>query len=251
VDSFFYVITHNHQALAIRTYKTANDTFLNILTNDDLLRLPYGEVRIAFFSARNTFVPTRLYNPNEKQTYLAHVAGSATSERILADHINRQNAQNVYAVADSIYEVFRQKFPTARTFHLNTVLLQQFHTLADEEDFKFFLNVREQFLQVFLFKGKKLLFNNAFRFRSSKDFVYFVLLVFDQFKLKPENVSTVFSGQLIEESEVYKLVNRYVPTLQRIAPQNFYTFGEKFYEQANQPHFYFDAYALEQYEEQS
>lgn len=249
MDSFFYIITHLNEVLALReTKSTPQDNFQSVITADELLRLPYGETRIAFFSARNTFVPTRLYNPNEKQTYLSHVAGTATTERILADHISRQNAQNVYAVPDTVFEAFRQKFPTARTFHLNTVLLQQLHALADEEDFKFFLNVREQYLQVFLFKGKKLLFNNAFQFRSSKDFVYFVLLVFDQFKLKPENVPTIFSGQLIEDSEVYNLVNRYVPTLQRIAVKDFFTFHEQFHAQSQQPHFYFDAYALEQYE---
>lgn len=220
-----------------------------ILQKDEHLLLPYNDVKVAFFTPKTTFVPTRLYNPNEKAAYLAHVVAVQPEERLLADHLKGQNAQNVYAVDTALYDVMRWKFPSARMFHSSTVLLNQFSRLTDHSDFQLFMNVKEQYVQIFLYKSKTLLFSNIFRFRSSKDFVYFVLLVFDQFKLKPEQVPAIFSGELLENSEVYQLLNRYIPTLQRVAPPNYYTFNAEFYEQARHPHFYFDLYALEHCEE--
>ena len=65
-------------------------------------------------------------------------------------------------------------------------------------------------LQIALFDGQALIFSNQFPFKSEKDFLYYTLLIYGQFKLDPETIPLHISGQLVKESAIYKKLYHYI-----------------------------------------
>ena len=82
------------------------------------------------------------------------------------------------------------------------------------------------------------MFFNTFYFSKPSDLLYFVLLTYKQFELNPLEIPLTLSGNVLEDSEIYKLLVRYIRTL-RFAelPEGF-----KLPEHSKnlQPHFWFD-----------
>ena len=81
-----------------------------------------------------------------------------------------------------------------------------------------FLNIKQRQVHIVVFEGADFVFSNIFAFESANDFVYYILLVYDQFKLKPEIDPVYISGQVVKESEIYKLLYRYVRNIHMLQP---------------------------------
>ena len=68
------------------------------------------------------------------------------------------------------------------------------------------------------------------------------MLVFNQFDLTVEETPVFLSGQLMEDSEIYRLLVRYVKKLQFLDPPAFFQYGTKL---AHHPKYlYFDLLCL-------
>ena len=103
-------------------------------------------------------------------------------------------------------------------------------------------HVKGRFFQAILLKDGNLMFINTFQFQSSKDFIYYVLLLFDQFDLKQEEVNLMLSGQLIKDSEIYRLLFRYIKKVNFIQHPSFISFGPKM--KTKPSYYYFDIFSL-------
>jgi hypothetical protein len=89
--------------------------------------------------------------------------------------------------------------------------------LAKRNDYEVFVNLRNHIAQIAVFDRRNLQFYNSFAFTKASDFLYFTLLAFDQLKLNPLDVPLTISGELMEDSEIYRLLYRYFRDI-RFAP---------------------------------
>lgn len=85
--------------------------------------------------------------------------------------------------------------------------------------------------------GLNLLFFNAFRYESAKDFVYYALLAYDQCSLNPATQPAYLSGPLLEDSEIYRMAGRYIKQLIFVDPSAYFQFAGPFKEQPGYLHF--------------
>ena len=97
-------------------------------------------------------------------------------------------------------------------------------------------------MYVFVFEDKGLLFSNAFPYQSAKDFIYFLLLPYQQFGLKPGKTPVYLSGQLVEDSEIYREALRYLKGPRFVEPPAFFHLGSRINQEPR--HFYFDLLGL-------
>ena len=68
------------------------------------------------------------------------------------------------------------------------------------------------------------------------------MLLYDQFKLNPETDPIHIAGQIVEDSEIYHLLYRYVRHLNLVSGPSYYRFSQLF--DTLPQHFYFDLYSL-------
>lgn len=253
MDSLVYTICDHQQAvLVLNSYSLGKEVnhpsklesaLAEVLNSDNLLNLPYREVRVAIQNNSSTLVPDELYDDKQKAAYLVRMAPHSDHDLIKVDDLRNLQLKNVYLVPKGIINRIRDHFTNVKFYHSFTPVLQQYKKIAGSRIGQtIFANVRQQQVQICYFDGKELVFNNSFPFLSSKDFIYFVLNVFHQFNLKPEAIPVILSGQIVEDSEIYKLLYRYIRHIQLINLPDDNRLGEQF--DSVPHHFYFDLLTL-------
>jgi len=249
VDSFAYIVSDSQQhILALKDFDFDGDaSFENqlkaILNLEHYLKLPQRNIRVGIANQKAILLPGRLYQEQEKKTYLGELTQVKDDLEVRADNLAAMDIKNVYAIDRVVYNALYREFPGCRLFHLNTVLLLGFHKHASIQHNKcIYIHTRERFLFIALFEEGKLLFANSFSYNSAKDFLYFVLLVFKQFDLDSAEIPVFLSGQLVEESEVYRLLFRYLKQISFLDPPAFFQFGPKM--KSLDSYFYYDLFSL-------
>ncbi len=246
MDSLAYMVTDaSRQLLALRGYQLlleTGDTLVQqveaLLQQDAYLRSNYEATRVALPSRAFTLVPDRLYNPLEKPAYLQALAIAPTAtETLRTDDLPACFAKNIYIADSPLLNVLGKYLPSARCYHDVTAwLIGLMRSLEAPSGYRVYLQVYPGTLQLALLEGTQLLFVNAFSYQSAKDFLYYTLLLFDQFNLEPTETPVFMCGWLIENSEVYPMLFRYLEHLHFLPPPPYLQLGPKW---SKQPAYFF------------
>ena len=219
------------------------DRLETIILRNVPLQQSYRAVYVGVFNLTSTLVPTRLYDAEEKSTYLEKMLPLSGSYEVRVDSITSASAEHVYVLEDSISKVLKSYFSGAEIIHSATALYSGVRRLAQANTEKcIYLNVRPEALQITFFDGGEFVFYNSFTYSSSKDFIYYVMLVYDQFNLKPDTTPIHLSGELMEDSEMYHLIYRYIRYLKLVEVPEWIELSEQW---VNRPqHWFFDLFCL-------
>lgn len=230
--------------LALREYALENgelEQLQKTMDGDRLMSLTYRSSRILWVGPLSTLIPTRLFNTADRRQLLSHLSEVPDSTVLKNDQLGPLNATNVYGIEEARWNLLRKKFPGARLFHIHSALYwgYRMHT-AQQGGMQVFVHVRSGVFHVLLFDGPNLLLANHYPYQAAKDFLYFILLVFDQFKLNQESTPLYLSGKILPDSEIYRLLARYIRKLDFLKPPAFFQFGSKMTEKKH--YFYFDLF---------
>ena len=108
--------------------------------------------------------------------------------------------------------------------------------------FTVFAHFLKDKLHLALFEKRQFIYYNSFSYTSANDVLYYVLLVYNQFKLETAVTPLYLSGHILENSEIFKILFRYITELRFMPEPSFLKFSKKFSEVP--PHFYSDLVAL-------
>lgn len=253
MDRFSYLISDGHQnVLAIKVYQldafndynsAFKDSLQKIFLSDALLKLPYHQVRLGIGGTMNVLVPEVLYHPGQKHSYLEQLTEITSEEEVFTDELSKFKAKNVYLVNKDTIRLLKSYFVNASFYHATTPVLHGFQRIAEHViGSALYLNVIDKHLHIAVFENGQLHFSNIFNFKSSRDFIYYVMLVYDQFKLKPETIPVYIAGQIVDDSEIYHLLYRYVRHLNMVQAPDYLQFDVK--HNSLNAHFYFDLYSM-------
>ena len=209
------------------------------------LTWPFQSVSLSVISPLFTLVPNRLFKKEEKEHYLKPLKRpNAASEVYLINNLQIAKAQLVFSLPEALINFFNEKYAGKAMIYnsigaLINAYARQMNGLSGKQ---VWINVHTNLLQIVLFNNKEVIFSNQFRFESEKDFLYFVLLVYNQFKLDPKQIPLHISGQLVKESAIYKAIYRYVKNISFIRLADFHKLNAHL---VNNPvYFFFDLLSL-------
>lgn len=221
-------------------YKTA---LQKIYISDSMLKMPFQKVRLSISAQGHSYIPDRFYHPERRRSYLSQMVALPQEAAIEVDELPALAIKNVYWPDEQLLRLLKGYFSNARCFHHCTPALQGFKRIAaHHSEHNIFLSISGRKVHIALFEGSQFLFSNVFTFQSSRDFIYYVMLIYDQFKLKPESVPVHIAGEIMKDSEIYQLLYRYIRHLKIVKAPDYLHFGEAFGDLSH--HFYFDLYSL-------
>lgn len=229
MDSFsFAVLSDQQRLLALRQYSLEGEVLTpssleQLVEKDEYLSASYRNSRLAFATAEQVVVPERLYRADDKNAYLNSSVRIADNQIISANHLSALGVYLIYPLNRALEERARELFSGSRLFHLGQALLEGQRRLSAKPDGVYF-HLLDNYLFASVLQNGTLSFFNAYRYRSAKDFVYFALLVFEQTGLNPEATTVHLSGQLVEASEIYRLLSRYLPLMEFMDTRAIFTF---------------------------
>ncbi len=248
-DRLSYLISNQQQqALALRAYQLTDPQpqapLKRLLVEDSIIRQKFRSVKVGLFSPRFSLVPLSLFSESGAADYLEQTTNLQRNDKVLADTINSLKAANIFAFDEQYIKGIVEYFPDARFFHVSTGLINNFIANFDSKTSKnIYLNIYDHYVMITVVEEGQLLFHNIFSFKASPDCLYYVLLVYKQLGLTPQKDPLNIVGELVIDSEIYKLLYKYIKTIHFINRPNFYVFGEKIQESFPQ-NFFFDLYSL-------
>ncbi len=256
IDSLCYlVLNQEHKSLLFKQFsgistpdfsRLQGEQIHDIFNIDRLLKLSYGEVKLAFSSRKQVFVPNRIYNPAHRATYLKHTTTPSASDQVYANDITPLHAQNVFSVDHATLNFLEQMYPNVQTLHISSALYMGFLEQTDDNESRFFLCFRDSNLYLFLFQGRELIFSNNFYCEFPNDLVYYVMLIFNQFNLNPQQQIVLVSGDFVENGAYHKALSSYIQYIHPVDKPKFIKFTESTESRLNN-HAYFDVMSIFMY----
>lgn len=190
----------------------------NFFDENELTKHKYKDVVVLWESQRSTLVPNALFDAAEQETYFHFNHGSETDEKIYADKLKTTEVFNVYAIPPDLEKSLR--FGSFRIRHHASVFIESMMvfsklTLLPKQ---VFVNVHSGFFDMLVTENGKLLFYNSFAYKTAEDFIYFVLFVYEQLKLSPENNGIILSGEILKNSALFDMLYKYVRNIDFALP---------------------------------
>lgn len=209
---------------------------------EELLSLPFYSKFCVLSSPPVTLIPRRLFVGERLEQYFKLLLRD-TDQRVFGhEYLDSQDCFLVWAADPGLDNICRQYFDPNELGHLAAYILQSWAKNADPDGFSVFANVRGQKVQVGVFEQQNLVFFNTFDHQKPADLLYYILLAYKQFALSPTQTALVLSGTVIEDSDHFQLLARYVPMV-RFMPIND---GVHLPEGVHSlpPHFWFDLFTV-------
>lgn len=212
-----------------------------VYNQDTLLKSNFNKAALAINNSKSTLVPNRFFDESQIETYLGKLVDLSQNDVLLINDLPHLDAKNIFALDKGLKTIIEGYFPNAQILHASTLLISGAKELSKHRSgHQVYLNVYDSSLQIVLMEDQELLFCNSYEFKTADDFIYFTLLAFDQFKLKPEAIPLYLSGQITDDSSIYKLMYRYIRHIHFIQLPNFLHFGPRVKNQTS--HHYFNLY---------
>lgn len=189
-----------------------------VLRDERIFEWSFQQRHGVLFHPNITLVPRRLFQHNALPDYFKLLLHS-TDYAFAYEELPELDVYLVSATEKSQLKLFQELFPMqTRAGHLAVPLFWYIRSLAGLSDHTVFVNLRHHVAQVMVLERQNLLFYNSFSFEAPSDLLYYVLLAYDQFRLDPNEVPLTVAGAILKDSELYRMLYRFVREIRFAVP---------------------------------
>ena len=222
LDGFSFCIFNEAQnkflsieSISLQNVRNLNNfctLFESFFQKHQWLNLSYKRVNILFESSKTTLIPSSLYDEKEKENYTKLNFTFSADQEIRTDKLVNVDAYKLYVVPKQLIDLLNRLFPGHHLYSHAGVLIESLLILNKNlpAHKKCYVNARNSYLDIVIIEGRKLLYYNAFKYKTKEDFIYYLIFVLDQLKLNPEEIELVLSGLIDKNSKLFEMVYKYV-----------------------------------------
>ena len=208
-----------------------------IVLSNQLLQSNFKNIFISYVNQKSTLIPYPLYSENHKADYYKINHTIEKGVTLHTDKMQVLEAINIYALSEDVDKAMLKLFPTAKTNHFSSILIDYFLLRYRNNSQKVaIIHVQLSTFEILIVNGKNLNFYNSFLIKTPEDFVYYILFVFEQLKIDANSIELILCGQIIRNSELYLLLFNYVKNIRFEERDNSFQYSYVFEEIPN--HFY-------------
>ncbi len=237
-----YQLIHSNKAVKLRPEKLC-DKYTDVFASIDLIKLPFRTKDVAFASPKLTLVPAGFLRNETMDSYFRFNHSLDAAEELRSQLIAIGEMTAVFAMPSCIKRVSEGWFTGVKINCTAAVLIQRLltansHILTRQV----FINVWGEFFDIIIIQGYKLLYFNTFRKQAAEDLVYYIVYVLEQMGFIPAEEEVTLMGDILSESEEFRLLYQYIDILQFASLEGIAEFSPVFSEVPG--HKYFTLYNL-------
>ncbi len=213
-------------------------------TRSNLLRnYEFSKARICFTTPQYTLVPEALYRPGDEESYFHLNFRHAPDLQVFAAPISPFLLYSVYGIDKNLHKAIFHLFQEPKLIHHSESVLNDLSLrLRTDAGKQVWLNIRQSGIDICITEGRKLILLNSFERQNNEDALYYVLFTFEQLGLDPESTPVNLSGEIEQESALYRLLYTYIRDLNFTERLHLLSFSPVF--SILPPHFYSSLYSL-------
>ena len=187
------------------------DLFAEAFDKNPELRAGYDEIAIIHSNNLSTFVPTPLFDDEYLGSYLQFNTKVFETDFFAVDELSNYEMNNVYIPYVNMNNYFIDQFGAFDYKHANTILVNKLLDLSkNNEERKMFVHVSDSHFEIVVIQNQKLQLYNTFEYKTSEDFIYYILFTAEQLFLNPENFKLELLGKISEKDALYDIAYKYV-----------------------------------------
>lgn len=229
VGSFAYIVqeSRTRQLLAYRSVELDLQRDADFpqqlqlaFQQDDILRPNLiRQVQLAWMYPVHTLVPTRLYDPASARSYLEQLSELGAFLEVRTDAVPDFSVQLVYGLPGERRDLVVRRLAARKEEHIAKGLLSSWRQVdSGQRQRAVFANFRDNHLILGAIEQGRMLYFNTFPYREAKDALYFVLLGFQQCGWSPGQTPLYLSGEVLEDSAVFRQLYRFVGDIRYMVP---------------------------------
>ena len=220
LDGFsFSILSSENKCLALFQSKKLNsetdngsiDVLKDGIRNCDYLNLTYNHVSVIWLTKKACLIPSELFSDELAVDSFQLCHPLLKAEILSWNELKEMNTYIVYALPSTLPDFIESQFPGADISHQTLTFYRQvLNQSIDRKHPNVFVQIYDQFFDVFIpDKGQKH-FANSFSFKDETDMVYFILNIYKHQKLNTEYSQLHLSGKIDETSKAYQILKRYI-----------------------------------------
>ncbi len=171
----------------------------------------YEEVLVLHDNALNTFVPQVIFDEDTLGAYLQYSTKVFSTDFFAYDEMDLYQMNNVYVPYISVNNFLLDKLGSFVYQNINTSLVS--HLLrenSNNNETVVYAYLQDSHFELIVIKNDQLLLFNSFEYQTPEDFIYYILFVYEQLELNPDQNSLVLLGAITAESEWYNIAYKYI-----------------------------------------
>lgn len=208
--------TSTFVALESFTGETPEEALENLIEQSPLLRpLPYRRVICGIGLESPVMVPIPLFDTSLATAHFEFCFGRKPSGELMNDRVQQAGCINIFEVPYFITAALNRLFPEIAYFHSSSAVAG--YLLGESRSFgeaKMTVDMENGRVNVYVTRGRDLVYINHFTYESSEELVYYLVFVCEQLDLNTDSTELIFSGDINEESTGYKLAEKYIRHIQ-------------------------------------
>jgi len=171
---------------------------------NQLFSVEFKSVKILFVTNKSTLVPEAVFEKELAPKFLNFNHTLDFDDSVEYSFIRNGSMYSVFAIPQWLKDIAVERFRNANFMHQTTPLIESILMINKNKvsKKKLYVNVEKDFFDVIVIDGDSLVLSNSFAYSNSKDFMYFLMNIYEQLKLNPEINELTFMGQIGYESEL-------------------------------------------------
>lgn len=187
---------------------SAAQAFDRILRGQALMQHAWKQVEIQVVSPEWTCIPSAFYDSDSILNLLAFSHPLGDDPALLEAEFPARAFHLISAFPGEWQDLMQRWFPEAQWIDARKPWIEA--VFRETHPTAVYVLIQEGKADVLVLRDQRLLLANAFEFRHTDDFVYYLLLVYESLGLSRDLVPTVLCGEVVQDSELYQKTWRYV-----------------------------------------
>lgn len=192
---------------------------LESFISEQFKRILFKKTTVLYVTSKTTLVPDAVFDAAQIKTFFEFNHFKEEDESIEYSFIRNGAMYMLYSIPQWIKDVVLQKIPNANfaphfcSIIDSILLLNKNKTTLS----KVYINIEQDFFDVMVINNGNLLLFNSFAYSNSKDFMYFLMNVYEQLKLNPEVNPITCMGLISIDSEIIDQARQFVRNINFIS----------------------------------
>lgn len=175
--------------------------YFELLKTVEALQQSYNKIEIAVASPKITIAPNNFLESGSGYDLVAAAHPISANEAILKESFATPGPVTAIVIPDYIISLADSFFPGSRLRCAAAVLVKGvLRKHSESNDRQVFANIHNDFFEITVIQGSRLLYLNAFRFLAPSDILYYLVFVLEQLGFVPSEENITLMG-LIDEEE--------------------------------------------------
>jgi len=189
-----------------------SEEYHRLIDQESALQQSYANVKVSIHNRWMTLIPADYFQADQISSFLRFNLEKDQSA-VLGhyDQLASIDAYNAYGVPQSVASLVEEYVAEHHYRHASSCFLNLvMHEQKTEKGEQVFVNIESRHLDIIIVQDGQFRFFNQFHFRTTKDFIYYLLLTCDEFDLDRDQLQLTLSGDIEADSAIYQIAYKYI-----------------------------------------